>query len=229
MSHENVVLSVEHRDPAAASAKHLLQQGTVPGVVYDHGKTSHVQVNDFDLLKALRIVGRSQPLEIDVDGKKHLAMIKQVDRHPVRHTFRHVAFQAVRAGEKVTASVPIELQFDEGNDASPAERAGLIVLRAVEAVEVKAKATELPEALYVNGEKLVAAGDQLTLGDITLPRGVEFADHEADMGLTIASAYEPSAVAAANDAAGGEEDADAESVEAENGSDTAEEAKTETK
>lgn len=220
MSHEDVILPAQERAPADSKAKHMLQNGRVPGVIYDHGTTSHISVNDFDLLKAVRIVGRSQPLEVEIGGKKHLAMIKQIERHPVRHTFRHVALQAVRRNEKVTASVPIEFVYDEGNDASPAERAGLIVLRAIESVDIKALPRDLPESLPVNAEKLVNAGDHLTLADISLPSGVEYAELEIDLDLTIASAYEPSAIAAANDAAGGDEEATAADVEADNGEDT---------
>ncbi len=221
MSHEDVILAAKNRVPADAKAKQLLKDGIVPGVIYDHGVTSHVSVNDFDLLKAFRAVGRSQPLEVEVDGKKHLAMIKQIERNPTRQTFQHVAFQAIRRNEKVTASVPIEIVYDEGNESSPAERAGLIVLKAIESIEIKALPRDLPETLKVNGEKLVASGDHLVLADITLPAGIEFADFEIDTELTIASAYEPSAIAAANDAAGGSEDASAEGVDAENGEDTA--------
>ncbi len=82
--------------------------------------------------------------------------------------------------------------------------------------------------MTVNGETLNGVGDRLTLGDITLPEGVEFADAEVDLEQIIASVYEPSAIAAANDAAGGDvepeeiEDADAieDTVAAEHGENT---------
>lgn len=40
----------------------------------------------------------------------------------------HIVFGAVKANEKVDAEVPIRAAYAEGNEASPAERAGLIVL-----------------------------------------------------------------------------------------------------
>ena len=78
---------------------------------------------------------------------------------------------------------------------------------------------------------LASEGDRVTVGDITLPEGVELVEHDdgregtADDDVTvkdlvIASAYEPSALAAANEAAAGTaETADAEDVAAEQGSD----------
>ena len=60
------------------------------------------------------------------------------------------------------------------------------------------------------------------MSDIELPKGVEFADNEQDLELVIANVYEPAALQAANDAAGGDaEEADADAVEAENGSEEA--------
>jgi len=225
MSHEDVLLMLDDRTVTGKQVKQLRAEGQVPGVIYDHGKTTHVSLGEKELLKAFKIVGRSQPLELTLDGKKKLAMIKQFDRDPVKRTFRHVAFQAIKRNEKVTAEVAIRITLDEGNEQSPAERAGLVVLRALEKIEVKAFPQDLPEELTANGEKLVAAGDKLTLADIKLPTGVEFADAELDLEQTIASAYEPSAIAAANDAAAGTaddtEEADAEEqVEAEHGEDT---------
>ncbi len=66
---------------------------------------------------------------------------------------------------------------------------------------------------------LAEAGDRVTLGDITLPEGVELDAEDTD--LVIANVYEPSALAAANDAAGGDAtDEDVAAIAAENGEDT---------
>lgn len=221
MSHEDVLLTLTQRDVSGNHLKKLRADGQVPAVVYDHGQTTHASLDEKELIKAFRTVGRSQPLELELGDKKQLAMIKQVDRDPVKHRFRHVAFHAIKRNEKVTADVPIHIVLDEGNDQTPAERAGLVVLRAIETTTIKAFPRNLPEALLVNGETLAAAGDRLTFADISLPEGVEFAEAEVDLEQTIASAYEPSAIAAANDAAAGEaETSGAEAVEAENGEDT---------
>lgn len=215
MSQEDVVLAVDERTVTGKKVARLRADGKVPAVVYDHGKTSHVTVDAKLLDKAFQSVGRSQALELSRDGKKSLAMIKQVDRHPVKHTLRHVAFQSINRNEKVVAEVAIRLRLDEDNEQTPAERAGLIVLRSLDDIEIRAVAKNLPEELVVNGEDLREVGDRLTLGDIKLPEGVEFADMEIDLDQVIMNVYEPSAIAAANDAAGG--DAEAESATSSDG------------
>lgn len=225
MTHEDVVLAIDEREITGKKVSRLRDDGKVPAVVYDHGKTRHITVEAKLLDKAFRAVGRSQPLELMQNGKKSLAMIKQIDRHPVKHSFRHVAFQFINRNEKVATEVAISIKLDEDNEQTPAERAGLVVLRSLEVVEIRALPKNLPEELAVNGENLHAVGDRLTLADIKLPEGVEFADFELDLEQVIANVYEPSAIAAANDAAGGDaEDTPAESaseaVKAEHGEDT---------
>jgi hypothetical protein len=65
----------------------------------------------------------------------------------------------------------------------------------------------------VPGDKLTEQGDHVTVADIQPAKGVEIM---ADPEIVVASVYEPSALAAANDAAGGTADEDTE-VESENG------------
>lgn len=227
---QEVVLPADERTVTGKKVTGLRREGKVPAVVYDHGKSSHIMVDARELQKAFQTVGRSQPLELEQNGKKHLAMFKIIDRHPVKHNFRHVAFQSIKRNEKVAAEVPIHLSLEEGNDQTPAERNGLLALRSLDSIVVRALPKNLPEELTVNGEDLHEVGDRLTLGDIALPEGVEFADHEIDLGQVVMNVYEPSAVAAANEEAGGESEEEAtegegvetpeETVDAEHGEDT---------
>jgi large subunit ribosomal protein L25 len=165
---------------------------------------------------------------LTIGTKKKIAMIKDVDRDPVRGSIRHVSFHAVKANEPVIAEVPIHL-IGEGD--SPAEKNGLIILQALEKIEVRAIPMDLPESIEISTDSLKEAGDKVTLGDATLPDGVEFVEHDSGHGdeteeekshvtdLMVASVWEPAALQAANEAAAG--DATNESdVESENGEDT---------
>jgi hypothetical protein len=109
--------------------------------------------------------------------------------------------------------VPIRPRYAEGNESSPAERNSLIVLTQLESVQVKAIPTNIPDVFEYDAEKLVEVGDHITVADLIIPEGVEI---ETEDSHSIATVYEPSALAAANDAAGGDaEPEDAEDVESE--------------
>jgi large subunit ribosomal protein L25 len=135
-----------------------------------------------------------------------------------------MVFNAVSAHEKVTTDVPVRIKLEEGNDATPAERAGLLVLHNLASVEIEAPASKLPEALFFDGEKLAEVGDHATVADLIVPVGVEV---KTDANQTIASVFEPSAVAAANDAAGGDAEEAAAEESGEDSGDSSSEAKTE--
>lgn len=214
---DKITITLAARDVQGKKVARLRKEGVVPGVVYGQGFDPLLVQSPYgELEKVVRAAGRHTPVHVTIDGKKKITMIKDIDRHPVKSTIRHISLHAVKANEVVTAEVPIHLT---GEGESEAEKAGLVVLQAIEHIEIKAKPAELPDALEVSIVGLATTEDKLTLADVVLPNGVEFADNEQDLELVIANVYEPAALQAANDAAGGDaEEADADSVETENGS-----------
>lgn len=225
---DKIILKIEAREVHGKKVAKLRKQGLVPGIVYgaDMEPTS-VQAAEGEVAKVVKAAGRHTPVQL-MGKKRRIAMIKDVDRDPVKHTIRHISFHAVRTDEPVLAEVPIRLV---GEGESVAERGGLVILQALEKIEVKALPLELPEALEVSILDLAEAGDRVTVADIKVPADVEIVDNDDGrvdedeeerqtvMDLVVASVYEPSALQAANDAAGGDaEDASADEVESENGS-----------
>lgn len=218
---QEIILQLKHRDVTGKSVKQLRAAGLVPAVIHDHGKDSIIVMGEsIDLLKAYKSAGKHHPVSVKADNKQYMALIKNVDFDPRKHQLRHVVFNAVKANEQVTAEIPVRIKFAEGNDASPAERAGLVVLHQLEAVEVEARPGDLPDVIEFDGEKLVEVGDQVTVADLIVPKSVVI---KSDPAQPLSTVFEPSALQAANDAAGGDaDDEDAASVESEHES-TAEE------
>ena len=206
MSQDKITLDLTKREVFGKQVRQLRSQGIVPAVIHDHGKPSlSMQGNAVALLKTYRQAGKHHPVELTADGKKYTAMIKIAEFEPRKQMLTHVVFNAVSATQTVEAEVPIQPQYAEGNDASPAERNSLLVISNIDVVNVKALATNLPDVLYYDAEKLVEVGDHVTVADLVIPADVEI---DADATQTIATVYEPSAIAAANDAAGGDADPD---------------------
>lgn len=215
---DKVNLDLGLRSEQGKKAAKLRKQGLVPGIVYGHGFEPIMVQSEYNVIeKVVREAGKHTPVYATIDGKKKITMIKDVDRDPAKARIRHVSFHAVKANETVTAEVPIRLT---GEGESAAEKAGLIVLQALENIEIKAKPADLPEALEVSIANLATTEDKLTLADITLPKGVEYDDIEQDLELVVVNVYEPAALQAANEAVGGDAEDESE-VEAENGGDEA--------
>lgn len=197
-----VKLELNARTVTGKAVKHLRREGIVPAVIHDHGKDSIVVEGEYQAVyHAYHKAGKHHPVELKVGDKAHVALIKHATFDPKKNALTHVVFNAVKRNEKVTAEIPVHPKYDEGNESSPAERASLIVLHNLETVEVEAVASQLPDALYFDAEKLVAVGDHATVADLIVPTGVTI---KADPAQSLATVYEPSAVQAANDAAGGD-------------------------
>lgn len=203
-----ITLKLDSRTAEGKKIAKLRESGFIPSVVYGgQDKPMMTQSATVETSKVVRAAGRHTPVNIVVDGKKKLAIIKDVDVDPVKHVYRHIAFHTINQDDIITTEVPIVLT---GMGESLAERAGLVVLQAIERLEIKAKPADLPESLTLSIVDLATEDDKLTVGDIKLPEGVEFADIDQDLDLVIANVYEPSALQAANEASGGEAEAEAE-------------------
>lgn len=213
----DITLKLDSRTAAGKQVAKLRQDGFVPSVVYG-GQADPISTQSplVETTKVARAAGKHSPVHLTIDGKKKLAIIKDIDIDPVKHVVRHVAFHTIKQNEKIVTEVPIHLT---GLGESAAERAGLIVLQAIERIEVRAIPANLPESFEVSIIDLTTTDDKLTIADLKLTDGVEFADHEQDLELVIANVYEPGALQAANDAAGGDAEDESE-VESENGEDT---------
>lgn len=212
---DKVVLTVEERTVLGKKVKQLRKQGLVPGIVYGADFASKAVMAPANVAtKAWHTAGKHHPIELTIGKTKKLAMIKSAEVDPVKHKLRHLSLHVVKSNEKVETEVPVKVA---GEGETPAERAGLVVLQALEAVQIQALPAKLPDYLEVPGDKLTEAGVHVTVADIIPVDGVEVM---TDPDIVVASVYEPSALAAANEAAAGEGTEDTE-VEAENGSDTA--------
>lgn len=217
MSQDSINLTLEPRSVTGKAVKHLRREGTVPAVIHDHGKDSVLVQADYNtLVKVWQQAGKHHPVNLKTNDKTYTALIKTAEFDPRKHMLTHVVFNAVDKNQKVEAEVPVHAHYDEGNESSPAERNGLIVLSHLDAVQVKAIPSKIPDFLEYDAEKLVEIGDNITVADLTVPEDVELLTEPEH---SIATVYEPSALQAANEAAAGEAEAgDEAAVPAEEGS-----------
>lgn len=214
-------LTVNKRTEQGHKAKALRAAGLIPSVVYGEGEPILVKSVYNATEKVLNEAGYHSPIELDIDGKKQLAIVKDINIDPVSRRIINVEFQAVSADEVVEATTPITIiNFDQ----SEAAKFHYVILQVLEEIDVKAKPSDLPKEIIVDGAKLASLDDKLTVADLQLPAGVELADKELAKETVVANVYDPAAEAAAREA----EDAKAaEASEATTEAPAAEEAKAE--
>jgi len=143
------------------AARRIRRADKVPAVLYGHGTDPiHITLPGHETLLALRTANAL--LSIDVDGTAQLALPKQVQRDPLKHTIEHVDLVLVRRGELVTVDVAIRIE----GEAAPET----LVVVDHNSVPVEADATAIPTEIVVSIEGL-EPGTQILASDLTLPEG----------------------------------------------------------
>ena len=203
----DIKLSLNARTATGKKVAGLRADGIIPSVIYGEGEPVLAQSAYNETEKALLVAGYHSTIDVDFDGKKKLVIVKDVNLDPVSRKIVNVEFQAVSANQAIEATTPIIIENFETSDAN---KAHLAILQVMEEIEVKAKPSDLPKELVIDGSKLATLEDKLTVADIVLPKGVEFADKEIEMTAAIAILSDPAAEAAAREA----EDAAATEVNA---------------
>ena len=230
MSDYNLSLSV--RTETGKKTLALRENGLVPSVIYG-GKSEILAKSPYnETEKVLKLAGYHSPIDLTVDDKKTMAIVKSVQLDPVSRRIIAVSFQEVSANKLVEATTPIVLANFEASDAN---KAHLTLDQVMEEVDVKAKPADLPKELVIDVAKLATTEDKVFIKDIALPSGVEFADKELSPETVIANVYDAVAEAVAReeaDKAAAEAQVDAADVPSDNGAkpeegEAAEEAKAE--
>lgn len=190
-------LALTKREVSGKKVKTLREQGIIPSVVFGNGDPIITQSAYNETERAIRTAGYHSPIDLTIDGKAQMVLVKTVDIDPVKRVIRNVEFQAINANEVVEATTPIKIVNFESSDAS---KAHLVLSQVLEEIDVKAKPVDLPEAIEIDASKLATVEDGLTVADIVLPKGVELADKEIDKEMAIANVYDPAAEAAEREA-----------------------------
>lgn len=147
-------------------ARRMRMAGNVPASIYAGGKKPlFLQIPEVELHNALRHT--NAVYELTFGKEDHLAVVKDVQRNPLKRTIEHVDFYEVKKGEKIEITVPVFITGEtKGNG---------VAFIDIQQLRVRADVSELPErfTLSVDG---MQAGDRIEAKDVKLPKGAELLD-----------------------------------------------------
>jgi large subunit ribosomal protein L25 len=152
--------------------KKLRTGGRVPAVIYGgQTKPKSLEINLKDLENVLHHSASENvllDLSVDGDGKKCLALVQEIQHHPLSGKMLHLDLHEVAENEMVTISVPVETT----GEAVGVKAGGGILEHVLFKLKVRALPKDLPEVLLVDVTKL-EIGKSIHLGEIPAPAGVE--------------------------------------------------------
>lgn len=157
------------RPTGSAASRRLRAEGHIPAVLYGGGMSPlSLTVERRDLRVALSgPSGTNTLLALEVDGTSYPAVVKDIQRHPVKRTVSHVDFMAVNMEAEITVAVPVHLS----GESKAAQAVDGIVDAAVDTIEVVCTPGNIPAEISIDITSLVP-GEVIRLSDITLPKGV---------------------------------------------------------
>jgi large subunit ribosomal protein L25 len=206
---EAVALNAQSRSELRRTrVKKIREAGLLPGVLYGcqkDPKPLSVCAKDFGkMVKHSASENLLVKLAVEGDGAgEHLALVQEVQRHPLSGLPLHVDFRAVVEDQPVILSIPIEPR----GEAYGVKNEGGNLEHVLFNVKVKALPKDLPEVIMVDVSDL-RSGQTLHLGDLVLPENVEVIGETAIPAFSV-SVGRTARSEASKEAAEGEAEAEA--------------------
>ena len=144
-------------------------EGRIPAVVYGHGiDPVSVSINRRDLRAALHTeAGSNALINLEVGSDRHLTIVKDLQRHPVRNEVIHVDFLVVDRLQIVTVDAPIVLT----GESQAVKAATGTIDQHLYTLAVKSTPANIPNEISVDISEM-DIGDAIRVGDLRLPSGV---------------------------------------------------------
>lgn len=205
MSNTATLSAEAGRVTGSPASRRLRAADRIPGILYGHGMTPVVlSVARRDLRVALSgPAGQNTILTLSVDGSSYNAVVKEMQRHPVRRNVSHVDFVQINLSEEIVMNVPVHLT----GVAKQVVAAGGLVDAAVDSIEVRTTPANVPNEIVIDITDLTPES-VIHLADLKLPAGVvAIGDPEmliATVLMSRGSTADAAAAAATGDAATGE-------------------------
>ncbi len=170
---EEIVLKATRRSVTGKQVRALRRQGLLPAVIYGrHLQPINIALDAHQANQIFPHLSASHLIAVDVEGERHMALVREKQHHPVTERLLHVDLQAVSMTEKLRTTVPLEFV----GEAPAAKNYGGVVLPSKEEVEVECLPKDLPPLIEVNLEGLAEIGEALYVRDLALPPGVTVLD-----------------------------------------------------
>ena len=121
-----------------------------------------------DLRRALTTdSGVNAIIQLEIDGKKQMTIVKDIQRHPVKRDVLHVDFLRIDPNKNVTVDIPL-VMIGEAREVSAADG---MVDQNMFSLTVSAPPDRIPTEIEVDISALTV-GDAVRVGDLNLPEGV---------------------------------------------------------
>ena len=177
---EQIELSVAPRTIKGKEVSGLRRSGIVPAVLYGRrAEPVSLQANGRELMRVLMKAGSSRLVTLKIEGaaESRMALVREVQREPIRGDLWHVDFYGVSMTEKITLA--IRVRFD-GVSPAAALNEGVLTY-GNDSVEIECLPGDLIDSLVVDLTRLAKVGDVVHVSDLKVPETVKILSNPDDL------------------------------------------------
>ncbi|MCG8594099.1 MAG: 50S ribosomal protein L25/general stress protein Ctc [Kiloniellales bacterium] len=188
-----IALPAEPRERVGKGAARAVRRaGRVPAVIYgDRKDPLTISLDPRDVDRELHKPGFFATLfDVEVGGRKHRVLPRDVQLDPVSDRTIHVDFLRVAQDTEVTVNVPVQFVNEDG---APGLKRGGVLNIVRHEIEFTCRADVIPQQIEIDLGGL-EIGDSVHISMVKLPDGVTPTITDRD--FTIATVAAPSAVKA---------------------------------
>lgn len=153
-------------DLGKKGTKAVRNEGKIPCVLYSPGLSEHFAA-EITSIRHLIYTPDFKVAEIDVAGKKHRCIVKDVQYHPVSEKILHIDFLSLVEGHPVKVEVPLRF-----TGTAIGVKGGGKLQQKMRRVKVKTMPENMVSELTMDISKL-DMGQSIRVRDITPPKNVE--------------------------------------------------------
>ncbi|MDP6891830.1 MAG: 50S ribosomal protein L25 [Verrucomicrobiota bacterium] len=148
-------------------SKKLRNSGRIPGTLYGNGDPSNIELESTQFEKAIKSTeAKNFLVELDLNGTKSMALVQDLQKHPISNLCIHADFRRLTEDSVITAKIPLHTTgTPEG------VKVGGILQTMSHNLTLRGKALDIPEKIEIDTSHL-QVGEGILLNSVTLPEGV---------------------------------------------------------
>lgn len=165
---DRINMAAEPRIVTGKKAKQLRRDGWIPAVIYGQQDVKNIQLENLQLRRVLREAGTTHLIDIELRGRKHTVLAKELQVHPTRGELIHVDFFEVNMMEKIV----VDAELVSVGNAAPAESGLGSVSLVIHSVEIECLPDNLISEIEVDLTRIETPDDMIFVSDLSVPEGV---------------------------------------------------------
>jgi large subunit ribosomal protein L25 len=160
---EKIVITAQKRDQTGKKVKYLRREGLIPAVIYGRDiETLPISLKKRETTLLFKKISGSTILTIDVDGKEHATLVREVQHDYIKNELLHIDFQAVSLMEKLRTHVSLTLV----GKAPVLENFDALIVSGIDQIEVECLPQDLVDTIEVDVSSLAEIGSAIYVKDL---------------------------------------------------------------